>query len=297
MKRIQQFIQKVTRTVKRPLPRQTTEPPWPHTIFEVTVMDTDRLRPMVIEAREPPSTNEFPRAREKFRIKMAGSDDSRQDASVLIEKMYSWRGYSACDRSESVPNRITLNADFRGSVYGTITVNVDSSIGLVCENAFPDVVQSLRDQGRTLCEFGKLAVDQTVRSKRLLATLFHMVYVYSHRLHGCTDALIEVNPRHVAFYERYLEFQAVGSQRHCERVGAPAVLMRLDFDITERMVAQLGGRWRSLPDEKSFYKYFMPADQEAKVVALLRRGHGEADATTGSPHGRISGGQAQPAGE
>lgn len=257
-------------------------------------MDTDRLRPMVIEARQPTSTNEFPRAREKFRIKLAGSDDSRVDASVLIEKMYSWRGYSANDHADSVPNRITLNADFRGNVYGTITVHVDSSIGLICEKAFPDVVQSLRAQGRTLCEFGKLAVDQTVRSKRLLATLFHMVYVYSHRLHGCTDALIEVNPRHVSFYERYLEFHAVGSERHCERVGAPAVLMRLDFDITERRVAELGGRWRALPDEKSFYKYFMPANEEAKVVDLLRRGHGEADATGSAQLGML-GGQPQPA--
>lgn len=172
----------------------------------------------------------------------------------------------------------------------------NSSIGLICEKALPDVVQSLRAQGRTLCEFGKLAVDpqDRVRSKRLLATLFHMVYVYSHRLHGCTDALIEVNPRHVSFYERYLEFHAVGSERHCKRVGAPAVLMRLDFDITKRRVAELGGRWRALPDEKSFYKYFMPANEEAKVVNLLRRGHGEADATGSAQLGML-GGQPQPA--
>ena len=266
---IHRIVKRLTRMVSKASPADDVPPLWPHTICEVTVMDTDRLRPMCIESKQPPRTHEFQRAHDKFRIKLAGSQDTNHDASVLIEKMYSWRGYAASDNAENAPNRLTLNAVFRGSIYGTITVNVDSPIGLACEEVYPDAVKSLRDQGRRLCEFGRFAVEQSVRSKRLLATLYHMVYIYAHRLHGCTDALIEVNPRHVAFYQRYLEFHVFGEERICERVAAPAVLMRLDFDVTEKRIAEIGGRWRMLPDEKSFYKYFMDSDAEAAVVSRL----------------------------
>ena len=265
---IPRIFKRLARVVSRK--PKTSPSPVPHTLFAVTVMDAHRLRPMSAEPREAPQTREFERSREKFRIKLAGSENHPQDANVLIEKMYSWRGYGASDNRGEVPNRITLNAEFHGSTYGTITVSVDSPIGLACESAYPDVVQKLREQERTLCEFGKFAVEHAVRSKRLLATLFHMAYIYAHRLHGCTDALIEVNPRHIAFYQRYLGFEVFAEERHCDRVGAPAVLMRIDFDMAEKHIAELGGRWRALPDEKSFYKYFVAPDEEAKIVSRLK---------------------------
>ncbi len=266
---IHRIVKRLTRMVSKAPPADVVPPPWPHTICEVTVMDTDRLRPMCIENNQPSPTHEFQREHDKFRIKLAGSEGTHHDASVLIEKMYSWRGYDTSDNADKAPNRLTLNAVFRGSIYGTITVNVDSPIGLACEEVYPEAVKLLRDQGRTLCEFGRFAVEQSVRSKRLLATLYHMAYLYAHRVHGCTDALIEVNPRHVAFYERYLEFHVFGEERICERVAAPAVLMRLDFDVTEKRIAEIGGRWRVLPNEKSFYKYFMASNDEAAVVSRL----------------------------
>lgn len=248
--------------------KDSTLPPWMHTLAEVTIMDTDRLESMCIEAPEPARTRELARTRDKFRLKLAGTH-VRKDTSILIEKMYAWRGYGGKVALDQAPNRITLNAEFNGRIYGTLTVNIDSEVGLNCEAIYPEVVQSLRDQGRKLCEFGRFAVETTVRSKRLLATLFHMTFIYANKLHGCTDALIEVNPRHVAFYQRYLEFSVCGEERWCERVKAPAVLLRMDFDYGGRRVRELGGRWRELPEEKSFYKYFMPLDQEDAMVGRL----------------------------
>ncbi|GAB4167188.1 MAG: hypothetical protein OHK0026_12180 [Rhodocyclaceae bacterium] len=253
---------------RQPL-QEPSLPQWMRTLAEVTVMDADRLQPMCIETAEPPRTRELARTRDKFRIKLAGSHDARRDTSVLIEKMYAWRGYAGVGAPEAAPNRITLNAEYNGSIYGTLTVNIDSPIGLACEQVFPEVVQALRGEGRKLCEFGRFAVEHSVRSKRLLATLFHMIYLYAHRLHGCTDALIEVNPRHVEFYRRYLEFEPCAPERWCPRVDAPAVLLRVDFAAKEPRMRALAGRWRSLPGEKSFYKYFMPGNYEAAVLARL----------------------------
>lgn len=255
----------------KPGSNEPSLPQWMHTLAEVTVMDADRLQPMCIETTELPRTRELARARDKFRIKLAGSGDVRRDTSVLIEKMYSWRGYAGKRTLDEAPNRITLNAEYNGRVYGTLTVNIDSPLGLACEEVYPELVQSLREQGRKLCEFGRFAVEHAVRSKRLLATLFHMTYIYANRLHGCTDALIEVNPRHVEFYKRYLEFGVFGSERWCGRVDAPAVLLRVNFQEKAPRMRELAGRWRQLPNEKSFYKYFMPAEYEEAVVARLAR--------------------------
>jgi hypothetical protein len=54
-----------------------------------------------------------------------------------------------------------------------------------------------------------------------------------------TDAFIEVNPRHVAFYRALFGFMVVAGGRMCQRVMAPAVLLRLEV---ERLEARMGSR-------------------------------------------------------
>ena len=44
-----------------------------------------------------------------------------------------------------------------------------------------------------------------------------------------TDVVIEVNPRHVRYYQRAFGFRAFGAERRCERVGAPARLLHLNL--------------------------------------------------------------------
>src|SRR5436190_455773 len=89
-------------------------------------------------------------------------------------------------------------------------------------------IRSADSSGRRVCEFTKLAMDSVVRSKRVLAALFHVSYIYGHLLMRYDNLLIEVNPRHVRYYERMLGFRALGEPRQNLRVGAPAVLMSLD---------------------------------------------------------------------
>ena len=91
----------------------------------------------------------------------------------------------------------------------------------------PIEVRQLQAQGRKLCEFTKLAVDESVRSQAILGAIFHVACIYVINLHRCTDVLIEVNPRHVRFYERMLGLsprrrRAARSRRQCAgRPDAP----------------------------------------------------------------------------
>jgi hypothetical protein len=50
----------------------------------------------------------------------------------------------------------------------------------------------------------RLAVDNMVQSRTVLAAIFHIAYIYGHRIRGCSDVVIEVNPRHVRFYRSML---------------------------------------------------------------------------------------------
>ena len=58
----------------------------------------------------------------------------------------------------------------------------------------------------------------------MLAGLFHTAYLYASVIRGFTHAVIEVNPRHVAFYGRALRFDPIGEERMNTRVHAPAVV-------------------------------------------------------------------------
>lgn len=245
---------------------------YPHTLAEVTVMDVERLRSMCIEQEDIPGTREMAQQKDKFRVRLLSSDQNkREGASLLIEKMYSWRGYHTKKHIDETPNRITLVAEFDGHIYGTITVNLDSDTGLSADETYPDVMRALRGDGRRVCEFGKFAVEQAVKSKRLMGTLFHLMCIYAFRIQNCDDVLIEVNPRHRVFYEKYLDFFAAAEERICQRVGAPAVLMRLPRETYRARVDELGGRWRDLKEEKSMYKYFFPRTEEDAIAERLGR--------------------------
>lgn len=253
---------------------QTTRNPskFPHTLAEVTVMDVERLRSMCIEQEDIPGTREMAQQKDKFRVRLLSSDnEKREGTSLLIEKMYSWRGYHTKKQIDEAPNRITLVAEFDGRIYGTITVNLDSDTGLSADETYPDVMHALRDEGRKVCEFGKFAVEQSVRSKRLMGTLFHLMCIYAFRIQDCDDVLIEVNPRHRAFYEKYLDFVPAAEERMCKRVGAPAILLRLTRELYRSRVDELGGRWRDLKEEKSMYKYFFPRQEEDAIAERLGR--------------------------
>ena len=81
--------------------------------------------------------------------------------------------------------------------------------------------------------------------------------------------MIEVNPRHVAFYRRMLGFADFGGERPCSRVGAPAVLLRLPLDQMGANIRKWGGGGNRQAAERSFYPYFFPACDEPAISARL----------------------------
>lgn len=227
------------------------------------------LQDMCIEGR--PQDEAQPMDVQVFNIRMANSEGRREAASLLIRKMYGWRGYSVEHSVRQEANKITLYAETGGVTVGTMSLCLDGVAGLPADENFNDRLSELRAQGRRLCEPSRLAIDRGV-SKRVFASLIHISYIFAHNIHGYSDYIIEVNPRHVMFYKRMLGFQDFGGQRTCTRVGAPAVLLRLELDYMREQIRQYGGLFENSGSERSFYPYFFPLRDEPGITSRLITG-------------------------
>ncbi|WP_420474428.1 N-acyl amino acid synthase FeeM domain-containing protein [Noviherbaspirillum sp. ST9] len=204
-----------------------------------------------------------------FKIRLADTDAGRNSASMLIDKMYSWRGYAGVQPVQASPNRITLTAYMKEELIGTVTLAIDSPIGLLADEIFQDQLDRHRGPGRKLCELTKLAIDAKVDSKFALASLFHICFIYACRLHDCTDVFIEVNPRHRAYYERVLGFTRLGELKTNPRVNAPAFLLWLDLEHVEQQILKHGGTSDQAGASRSLYPYFFSPREEAGITQRL----------------------------
>jgi hypothetical protein len=210
---------------------------------------------------------------DSYGIRLTDTADGRNSASMLINKMYAWRGYAGTHQFNDDPNRITLTATDKGDVVGTLTIGIDSPIGLMADQIFKEELDAHRNRGARLCEFTKLAFDPSVRSKTSLANLFHLAVIYARDIHECTDIVIEVNPRHRRFYERMLGFEQEGGLKINARVQAPAFLLRVNLDFVSEQIRKYGGTFSAegAATERSFYPYFFSPREERGIINRLLR--------------------------
>lgn len=205
-----------------------------------------------------------------FGIRLADTEEGRNSASMLISKMYATRGYNVGEM-KSDPNRITLTATDKGAVLGTVTLGIDSPIGLLADEVFQDKLDVFRARGQKVCEITKLAVDSGVQSKAALAALFHTLFIYGRYLHHCDEVFIEVNPRHRRFYESLLGFRRQCEVRQNTRVDAPAYLLSVSLDYVAEQILRFGGNSSNPGNERSLYPYFFSPREEVGIANRLMR--------------------------
>jgi hypothetical protein len=218
-------------------------------------------------------TEELLIERSDFHIRLANNRGRRSTSSVLIQRMYSWRGYKSdtIDDPARHANRVTLQACRDETVFGTLTVNFDSDGGLAADALYRTEIDEYRNAGAIVSEVTQLAIDPEHGSKEVLGALFHLAHMLC-LLRGVTDVFIEVNPRHVGFYRRMLHFQQVGECRECERVKAPAVLLHVEIAYMTEQIARYGGHHGR--GKRSLYPYFFSRQEQE---GLPRRILGQAE--------------------
>ena len=169
-----------------------------------------------------------PNARnEDVRIFIARASQ-RERAADLVRRRYAGRGYRVpCDEGEA-KSEVTLVAQSGSALLGTLTVRPGGT-GLLAALTHAVDVARLRATGHRLGEVVKLAIEQGAPCGRVMDALVHSAYTLTYFVYGLTDVIIEVNPRHVRFYEQTLGFVVEAGAQLCGRVGAPSVLLRLDL--------------------------------------------------------------------
>ena len=149
-------------------------------------------------------------------------------AEQLVQRRYTWRGY-AMSRATVAP-LVTLLAQCDENVHGTLTVRPGGVYGLFAEQSYGSEIDTLRSQGRRVGELVRLAIEEGADWRQALEALVRSAYVITRFMYALTDVVIEVNPRHVRFYQRIFGFAIGGAERLCSRVGAPSVLLLLDLE-------------------------------------------------------------------
>lgn len=244
----------------------------------MNILDTNTLETYATDSMEhknneigvyTPNIAEVNLNEHKFGIRAANIDEQRNSASMLINKMYAWRGYTTSNSASHDPNKITLTAsDKEGKIIGTLSIGIDSEVGLLADQVFKDCIDPYRSKGK-VCEIIKLAIDPEVKSKEILASLFHVAFLYARDLHKCDEIFIEVNPRHRKFYEIMLSFSVECPLRENPRVEAPAVLLRVNTKFVTEEIVRAKNPSENVRKDRSFYPYFFSKEEETGILKRL----------------------------
>ena len=205
-------------------------------------------------------------------LRLAEGPSDRSRAEDLVARMYARMGYRTEGLLPEGPGYATLLlSEAGGQDLGTVTVGSGEE-GLRAEESYPEEIAALRREGRSLCEFNALAMAPGLGSPSALARLFHAALLAGGPLLGHTDAVVEVNPTHVKFYERMLGFEKVGLPRSCPRVEAPAVLLNVDLIRGLERARENGGHpERRATDRSLFPLFFNPREGEILEERLSER--------------------------
>lgn len=210
--------------------------------------------------------------RDDIGIRLADGHEAVDEVGMLVTRMYRSRGYlipaSGFEPADCI-RRVTLEACQKHRTVGTLTVNLDGHEGLYAEQLYREEIRALRRAGSRLCEFTRLALDAEDCGREALACLFHLGFIFAHRIHHATDLLIEVNPRHALFYRRKLGFVQVGAEKICPRVNAPAVLLHKRLRVFAEELMRWGGL--RIPQNKTFYALCLPPWEENDLVREIER--------------------------
>jgi len=210
---------------------------------------------------------------DQFKIRLAHNEERTRDAKFFVEKRYGEVGFQGLGGtgSSSCPDSVTLATYHGEQVIGTLTLGFDVGKGLLADELYQAEIDVVRARGGRVAEITKFALDTKMTSKRFLAAMFNVAYLYLCNLWRYTDLVIEVNPAHAPFYIRMLGFEVIGGERNCPRVNAPAVLLWLNLIEKQKLMHAVAGHHELARQDKTLYPYFFPAEEEARITDRLLR--------------------------
>ncbi len=193
-------------------------------------------------------------------LKIAETKNELEAAYKLLHDVYVEKGYMKPHPSEmrisiynALPHAITFLARdsevpfpdgkkaipskrIKHKTIGTITLVIDSALGLPMEDIYYEEIQSLRRKYLKLAEVSSLAISPEYRYEKMFMYLNQFLVGFA-LFAGVTNLVIAVNPKHADFYKKVLFFEVIGPERSYSKVqGAPAVAMHLNLKTAENQI-------------------------------------------------------------
>jgi len=135
------------------------------------------------------------------------------------------------------PSTVTFVSVYRGAMIASVTLVMDTEIGLPMDEIYHKELKPLRAAGRKLTEATMFADRRHRDFRRAIPMLFFLmkrVFDYATLIAKANDLCITINPRHEGFFEKFLYFRPLGDLRTYPSVrDNPAVAKRLDLDSVQ----------------------------------------------------------------
>jgi len=178
--------------------------------------------------------------RDEAIVRPAASREELEQAFRLVYQSYLDRGYIEesphrirLSVFNAFPTSVTFVSVLRGTVVATISLVLDTPVGLPMDEIYHDELQQLRSAGRRLIEVTMLADRRRElhRALPMLLELMKRVFDYATLVAQANDLCITVNPRHETYYESFLLFKPLGGLKSYPSVrNNPALAKRLNLD-------------------------------------------------------------------
>lgn len=220
---------------------------------------------------------------------LATDRDTLEQAFRLQHDQYVAQGYMDPHPSglrlsihNALPSTCVFVARSGHQVVGTMTLIVDSALGLPMDEIYAGDLAGLRRERSGLTEFSGLALHPDYKSSgvAILLRLIRMIVLHAIQVLHLSDVCIAINPRHATFYRKAFYFRDIGGLKQYGKVnGAPAVAMRLDLDLLRGFISELrAGR----PVASEVYSFlFRPRSVE---LAMARLANDVAQVSPGAEH-------------
>jgi hypothetical protein len=198
---------------------------------------------------------------DKPAIKIAETLDEYRQAFNIVYKEYDLVGYITKPHPAQLhygihsllPTTCVFTFKSCMDVISTLTQVEDSRLfGLPMDALYKPEIDQLRAQGRKVAEICALATPSEGRWHNLLMFLGKAYFQYALEA-KVNDILIMVNPKHVTFYKAIFMFEEFAEERYYGPVGAPAVALRINYDI---FWEKLEEAFRDQEFETDLYTFF-----------------------------------------
>lgn len=149
-------------------------------------------------------------------------------------------------------------------IIGTVSVIIDSDLGLPMDEVYKKEIDTLRLSGGKVAEISQLAINKEFFSRNGSSSLIVVMRLFKLVFHYCLYSKIDniciaVNPKHSSFYDT-LFFKNIGELKRYQSLNnAPAIVKTLDLHnfnfIKEQKKTLIGKIISDPPDYRIFKKY------------------------------------------